>query len=743
MGDVYRAKDLRLGREVAVKLLPESVASSPDRVARLEREARTVAGLNHPNIVTLHSIEEEDGVRFLTMELVGGQTLATLMTPGGLPFSRILDLSTPLAEALTAAHERGVVHRDLKPGNVMVTREGRVKVLDFGLAKILGGDTPGEDMTAETVVDPSLSSTGQVFGTVPYMAPEQIRGEAVDARTDLFALGIVLYELSTGQRPFAGRTAAMISSAILRDDPMPLQGIRPDLPGEFGRLVSRCLEKNPRDRAQAALDVYNELRRLKETLDRGAQMQAGSSNVPSVAVLPFVNRSRDEADEYFSDGLADELLNMLAKIRGLHVAARASAFQFKGKNEDIAMIGQKLKVATVLDGSVRKSGNRVRISVQLVKVSDGYHLWSETYDRTLDDIFAVQDDIAQTVVKELRTTLLGKDADSGASGRAKAEVANAAKGRGQNVEAHRLHLQGRHLVERITREDVSRGIEYLKEALQVDPKNARAWAELSRAQIIQAGYGWVPMAEGFEAAQETVKRALTIEPDLPEGYLMLGRIQLYFQWDWSGADASYRRAQELAPGNAVGRHGAGVLLENQGRINEAIELYRLAVEQDPLSAGGYDRLGTVFQSANRLAESEEAYRKAIELAPQRVRTRSSLALTLLAQRRAGEALEEAAREPELIYHLLALVVVHHAMGHASESDESLRTLVEKYTVGGAAQIAQAYAWRGEPDAAFDWLARAYEQRDPGLAEVKQGLLYRPLHDDPRWGGFLMKMGLEA
>ena len=742
MGEVYRARDLRLGREVAVKVLPEAVAANAERLARFEREARTVAGLNHPNIVTLYSIEEEDGVRFLTMELVEGQTLTSLTHGPGLSVGRLLEIAVSLVEALVAAHERDVVHRDLKPGNVMLGREGRVKVLDFGLAKYARADEhAGRD--SERTRSVPISKEDQVVGTLPYMAPEQLRGEPADARTDLFALGAILYELTAGRRPFHGASSAELASSILRDTPTPLTEVRPELPKELDRLVRRCLEKDPRGRYQTALDLGRELKRLKQTLEGHGKLNPSKEETPSIAVLPFVNRSRDEEDEYFSDGLADELLNVLSKIPGLKVAARTSSFQFKGKNEDVALIGEKLRVATLLEGSVRKAGTRVRVSVQLVKVPDGYHLWSEVYDRKLEDIFAVQDDIAQAVVKELRTTLLRKEVGSDASGRAKADVESAVKGRGRDAESHRLHLQGRHLIERVTRQDVSRGIEYIKEALRVDPENARAWTELARAYLIGAGYGWMPLEEGVAVAKEAVQRALTIEPDLPEGYIMLGRLQLTFLWDWKGADASFRRVQELVPGSAVGLHGAGILLENEGRTDEAIELYRLAVEQDPLSAGAYARLGKGLTSANRLAEAEAAYRTALELAPHRILMHTSLALSLLAQGRAEEALEVTLGEEENLYRYAALAMIHHALGHTAESDEALRRLIAVGAADGAIQICEVYAARGEIDEAFAWLERAYVQRDAGLAEVKLSRHLRPLHGDPRWKALLRKMGLKA
>jgi eukaryotic-like serine/threonine-protein kinase len=743
MGEVYRAQDTRLGRDVAIKVLSADVASSADRLARFEREARAVAGLNHPNIVTLFSVEEEDGIRFLTMELIEGQSLSELVVPGGLPVSRILDLSIPLADALAAAHERGVIHRDLKPGNVMVTREGRLKVLDFGLAKLAGAASDSHQPQAATMVAP-ISVAGQLMGTVPYMAPEQLRGEDVDARSDLFAFGIILYELATGRRPFTGETRVDLGHAIMRDMPERLTQIRTGLPVDLERIVSRCLEKNPRERAQSALDLSNELRRLRRDLvreDGGKSGKAASENVASIAVLPFVNRSRDEEDEYFSDGLADELLNMLAKIRGLKVAARSSAFTFKGKQVTVYEAGNALNVATVLEGSVRKAGNRVRVSVQLVNVSDGYHLWSETYDRTLEDIFAVQDDIARSVVHELRAALLGEESNVDGKSHVSVEVARAARGRGQSAEAHRLALQGRHMIERLTKDDFKRGIRYLSEALQLDPNKALAWVDLSRAHLNAAGHGWEPMEEGVAMARAAAERALAIEPDLPEGHVVLGRLRLYFDWDWEGAKESYRRAMELAPGNAVGVHGAGILAQNEGRIEEALNLYRLAVDQDPLSAGAYDRLGITYLAAGLFSEAEAAFRKVVELSPQRIQSHARLAFALLAQGHADEALAEVEKECDDGYRLLALVAIHHAGGRMEASNEALRGLIDRGSTSEAFQIAEAHAARNEIDAAFVWLDRAHAQRDPGLTEINCSYLLRSLHDDPRWSPFLKKMGL--
>lgn len=464
-------------------------------------------------------------------------------------------------------------------------------------------------------------------------------------------------------------------------------------------------------------------------------------SVPSIAVLPFVNMSREEENEYFADGLAEELLNVLAGIRGLHVAARTSSFHFKGKDVTIAEVGRSLNVATVLEGSVRHSGSRMRITVQLVKVADGYHLWSETYDRTLEDIFAVQDDIAQSVVRQLRTTLLGEVADASANSAARAEVAVAVKGRSAHPEAHRLYLQARHLLDRRTREDTAKGVGYLREALVLDPDYALGWAELGRAYAGEADRGYVPVTEGYGRAREAVQRALTLKPDLAEGHARLGWIQMSHDWDWRNAEKSYRRALELAPENALVLRLAGVLARNLGRVEEAIALTRHAVEQDPLGATTYLNLALALSSAARLIEAEKACLKALELTPQSAMTRAVLSLILLAQGREADALSEAMREPHEAVRLWALAIIHHAAGSAAESDGALGELIGKYAKDSAYQIAEVHAARGEADATFEWLDRAYIERDTGLTGIKTAPSFCSLHRDPRWDALLNKIGL--
>jgi len=519
--------------------------------------------------------------------------------------------------------------------------------------------------------------------------------------------------------------------------------VRTELPADFERIVSRCLEKQPRERFQNALDVMNDLRALRRTLELGASgalPKPASHAVASIAVLPFANRSASADDEYFSDGLADELLGVLSKIKGLRVTARTSSFQFKGSKDDVRTIGRKLEVATLLEGSVRKAGNRIRVSVQLVNVADSSHLWSETYDRTLEDIFAVQDDIAHSVVKELRTTLLGEADDSSASGAAKADVARAARGRGTDPEAHRLYLLARHLIDRSNHEDTTKGIEYLKQALAADPEFALAWAELSRAYQREADIGWTPAVEGYGRAREAAERALALEPDLPEAHARMARTQMLQDWDWRGAEASVARALELAPANTMVLRIAGTLSQYLGRLEEAIGFYRRALEQDPVSGPTYYALGYALYAAGRFEEAEATYRKGLEVAPQTISTHSALSWVLLALGRSEEALAEAMREPVEPFRLETLAVVHQVLGHGAESETALRELTEKYSDTMACQIAEGHAVRGEVDEAFTWLERAYAQRDGGLVDLKLSPLFRSVHGDPRWRAFLKKIG---
>ena len=725
MGEVYRARDTRLGRDIAVKVLPEDVASSPDQLARLEREARAVASLNHPNIVVLHSIEEAAGTRFLTMELVEGRDLAALVTPGGLPLSQVLDVAIPLADALVAAHEKGVVHRDLKPANVMLTRDGRLKVLDFGLATLAGSDTGPEAAQELTRVAPR-SSEGEVVGTAPYMAPEQLRGEPTDARSDIFSFGVMVYELAAGRRPFGGATFADVCSSILRDTPEMLTKVRADLPSDMGRIVGRCLEKNPAARFQSALEVCNELRGMKQT---GEGTQTSSQAVASIAVLPFVNMSRDEENEYFSDGLAEELMNTLSKIRGLRVAARTSSFHFKGKNPTIAEVGATLNVATVLSGSVRKSANRVRISVQLVKVMDGYHLWSETFERTLDDIFAVQDEVARAVVTALPGELLISQAGLAAS-------------RGtSNSDAYDAYLEGRFLWNKRTESDVRKAIKFLEQAIALDPQFAEAWVGLADCYVVLPFYSLVPTRNTLPKAREAAQRALELKPEFGPAHSTLA-YALMVDLQWADADAEFRRAISLSPEDATAHKWYADLLMMTGRSSAALRELRRALELDPLSASIWAIMGEWYWMEGQLDDAMAQYKKALELTPS-LPLALELAARLCWQRGDVEQYFALCEKLEVVSERVAVPTAALREAYARGGrNEVLRVQLEAPVARLLpTERARWHAELGELDAAFHDLDDSLAERELRLAYVTYFADFAPLWKDPRYEALLVRMGV--
>ncbi len=472
-----------------------------------------------------------------------------------------------------------------------------------------------------------------------------------------------------------------------------------------------------------------------------SQSAPADKETPSIAVLPFLNMSRDEENEYFADGLSEELLNVLAKIRGLRVASRTSAFSFKGKDVDIPTVAQKLNVATVLEGSVRKSGKRVRITAQLIQVASDSHLWSETYDRELDDIFAVQDDIAQSVVKELRTALMGEPVEKAASAAAAAEVRQAAAGRGDNPEAFQLYLQGKFFGERTTQADTDKAIELFQRALAIDPNFALAWAGLSRIHQVQAGFGFAPIDEGFERGREAAQHALRLAPDLAEAHIELGLVHESHDWNWTAADASFRRALELAPGDANALRAAAGLARIRGRLDDALELMRRATALDPLSPRTHRQAALIYVMANRLDDAAAAFQLALDLAPNAGLCHAFLAITRVIQGRAAEGLALAEAESHKVFRNVAFAMIHHALGHPSESEIALQALIAEFGWTAAYQVAEVYAYRNEIDKAFEWLERAYDQRDPGVMYAATDVFLRPLHGDPRWQPFLLRMDL--
>lgn len=606
MGVVYRARDPRLGRDVALKVLRPEFAQDQERLWRFRREAQLLAALDHPGIVTIFSVEEQPAsehdlhpLHFLTMQLVEGETLEQVIPRGGLPARRFFEVALALTDAVAAAHRQGVVHRDLKPSNVMCTRDGRAKVLDFGLAK----SDPGPASQALT-----LSQDGQIVGTVPYMSPEQLSGMPLDPRTDVFSLGTLLYEMAAGTRPFHGATPVAMLTAILSDTPQRLSAIRPDLPAALDRIIERCLQKDVAERLPSVGELHALLRAASESVvTAGAHAGRPGSGVTrsggaSIAVLPFTSLSAEAEDAFFADGTAEEIINALGRLPDVKVAARTSSFSFKGKHEDLRVIGEKLGVKTLLEGSVRRSGKRLRITAQLVDASSGYHLWSERYDRELVDVFDIQEEIARSIASRLTATLLAGSSD--------AFVRQGTS----DLEAFRLYTQGRTLFDQRTGTGMQRAVPFFQKAIERDPNYALAWSGLGDTLVMLEDYQVVTTGSVVDAAREAVSRALALDADLAEAHTSLGVLETLLR-NGPAAVEALQRAVELRPSYADAHNWLSWIRTVLGHREDALASAERSVELNPLAPEPLSNLA-LAQIANGHAERGlQTARRALEIQP--------------------------------------------------------------------------------------------------------------------------------
>lgn len=721
MGVVYKGRDTRLDRLVAIKVLPAESVANPERRRRFVHEAKAASALNHPNIITVHDIDQEAGVDFMVMEYVAGQTLARLIARG-LARKEAVKYAIQIADALAAAHTVGIVHRDLKPANVMITETGLVKVLDFGLAKLTawGSEEAGATRTLTTE-----TAGGMVVGTCAYMAPEQAEGRAVEARADIFSFGAVLYEMLSGRRAFAGPSNLATLTAVLHDEPAPLGG---DVPLELERIVTRCLRKNPAERFQSACDVKRALEEAAPALERAAR-------TPSIAVLPFANLSADKENEYFSDGLAEDIIDALTQVAGLRVMARTSAFAFRGKEQDVREIGARLNVESILEGSVRKAGNRIRVTAQLVKVSDSYHLWSQRYDREMTDVFAIQDEISQAIVEKLRVRLAGDRP--------------LVKRHTENVEAYNLFLRGRHCVLRMTPEALAKGKEYLEQAIALDPDYALAYAGMAEYYWLSAFWGFRDpkqlLPKGKSAAMEAANR----DDTLAEAHALSGILRGTADFDWVGAEQEFRRALELNPASPMVRYYYGhFFLRAMGRLDEALSEVRRAMELDPLSAMYNTCLAHLYYSRGQYDPAITQQRRAMDLEPSWYVPHWLLAIQYAHMGMFEKAIASAQKACELSGRNAPTVgILANAYGLAGRPSEARALLEELTTLRRTTYVppfamAAVYRGLGEVDQALEWLEKGVEERDlivvTGLRSEPR---YIPFYGHPRFQALLHKMNL--
>jgi serine/threonine protein kinase/Flp pilus assembly protein TadD len=725
MGEVYRAKDLRLGRDVALKVLPADVASHPEHLARFEREARMVAGLNHPNIVVLYSVEDEDCVRFLTMELVEGQSLDTYLMPAGLPLPRVFDFGIALADALAAAHEKGVVHRDLKPANVMLTRDGRVKVLDFGLAKIDGSVARSRPLTELSTE--MATREGVVMGTMPYMSPEQLQGQALDHRTDIFSLGVMLYEMASGERPFRGISSAELASAILRDTPRPLLERRKDLPEGLTRIIGRCLEKSPADRFPSARDVQSALAGVA-TSAPPAPRDVPPAQV-SIAVLPFSDMSAAKDQEYLCEGMAEEIMNALMGIHGIRVASRTSAFRVGRNGDDLASISRALSVGHVLEGSVRTAGVRLRVTAQLTDVASGYQLWSERFDREAIDVFAIQDEIAAGVVDAVKARL----GPSSRSVHARPQT--------HNLEAYRSYLKGRHLR---GKEDFGGAMSAFQEAVRLDPAHAPSWTGLAEITVLSAHMGIILPRAACTAARKALATAKELQGESAEGF-HVEAFAAFLERRWDAMETAWRQALELQPDHVLALGSFGISLCARQRLDEALPFFERAREADPLASFPYTLAGWGLLMTGRPEEGLRHLDDALTFEKEDASAISASCLAYVALGRLEEAIAAGEHGVAVSHRApLFLGILGWALAVAGRHGEARMVLEELRARPANSPTVVSEAWLlgvlGEIDDAFDVLARAEEEH--------QGLLYYtglpgfdPLRSDPRFAALLRRLEL--